>query len=85
MKISEIYSAMGLKIKLNYEDTAAGFQNGNLIRIEATQERLVYLVSQYGEGIESKKLFFVRSALIRQIICRIFLLEKKKTHTDVCF
>lgn len=55
MKISEIYSAMGLKIKLNYEDTAAGFQNGNLIRIEATQERLVYLVSQYGEGIESKK------------------------------
>lgn len=55
MKISEIYSAKRLKIKLNYEDTAAGFQNGNLIRIEATQERLVYLVSQYGEGIESKK------------------------------
>ena len=55
MKISEIYSAMGLKIKLNYEDTTAGFQKGNLIRIEATQERLVYLVSQYGEGIESKK------------------------------
>ena len=25
MKISEIYSAMGLKIKLNYEDASADF------------------------------------------------------------
>lgn len=55
MKISEIYSAMKLKIKLNYAGSATSFQPGNLIHIEATQERLVYLVSQYGEGIESKK------------------------------
>lgn len=55
MKISEIYSAMGLKIKLNYEDSSAGFQNGNLIRIEPTQDRAVFLVSQYGKNVESTK------------------------------
>lgn len=55
MKISEIYSAMGLKIKLNYEDPSAGFQNGNLIRIEPTQDRAVFLVSQYGKKVESTK------------------------------
>ena len=55
MKISEIYSAMGLKIKLNYEDTSNGFKEGNLIRIEASQERQVFLVSQYGEGAESNR------------------------------
>lgn len=55
MKISEIYSAMGLKIKLNYEDSSAGFQNGNLIRIEPTHERSVFLVSQYGKNVENTK------------------------------
>ena len=55
MKISEIYSAMRLKIKLNYEDDTVDFQEGNLINIEATQERQIFLVSQYGEGVENTK------------------------------
>ena len=55
MKISEIYSAMGLKIKLNYEDTSANFQEGNLIRIEASHEIRTFLVSQYGEGVSNCK------------------------------
>ena len=55
MKISEIYSAMGLKIKLNYEDTSADFQKGNLIRIEPSHEIRTFLVSQYGECVPNSK------------------------------
>ena len=55
MKISEIYSAMGLKIKLNYADSSGDFQNGNLVRIEPSQERQVFLVSQYGENVTNDK------------------------------
>ncbi len=55
MKISEIYSAMRLKIKLSYEDMSAGFKEGNLIRVEPSQDRQVFFVSQYGEGAESDK------------------------------
>lgn len=55
MKISEIYSAMGLKIKLNYEDASADFREGNLIRIEASHEARTYLVSQYGEGVTNNR------------------------------
>lgn len=55
MKISEIYSAMGLKIKLNYEDPSSGFHAGNIVRIEPSQDRQVFLVSQYGEGAESDR------------------------------
>lgn len=55
MNISEIYSAMGLKIKLNYADTTAGFKEGILIRIEPSQERHIFLVSQYGVGADSSK------------------------------
>ncbi|MGI6365911.1 MAG: DEAD/DEAH box helicase [Bacillota bacterium] len=57
MKISEIYSAMGLKIKLCFEDETASFKEGVLIRIEPSQsqDKQVFLVSQYGEGIVSRK------------------------------
>lgn len=55
MKLSEIYSAMGMKIKLNYENSGNEFQEGNLIRIEPAQGRDVFLVSQYGEGVQSEK------------------------------
>ena len=61
MKISEIYSAMGLKIKLNYEDTSADFQEGNLIRVEASHGARSYLVSQYGEGVTNN----------RTILCKV--------------
>lgn len=55
MKISEIYSAMRLKIKLNYADTSADFQAGNLVRVEPSRDRLVFLVSQYGEKVKNDK------------------------------
>lgn len=57
MKISEIYSAMGLKIKLTFEDIAAAFQEGALIKVEPsqTQDKQVFLVSQYGEGVNNTK------------------------------
>lgn len=55
MKISEIYSAMGLKIKLNFEDTSVHFTKGILIRIEPTQDRHNFLVNQYGKGSKENK------------------------------
>lgn len=55
MKISEIYSAMGLKVKLNYEDSTVKFKPGVLVRIEQSQERQVFLVSQYGVGADDEK------------------------------
>ena len=55
MKISEIYSAMGLKVKMNYADLSADFQIGNLVRVEPSQDRQVFLVSQYGENVKNDK------------------------------
>lgn len=53
MNISEIYSAMGMKIKLSYDDMTAGFKEGALIRIEPSQDNQYFFVNQYGEGIEN--------------------------------
>ncbi len=61
MKISEIYSAMGLKIKLQYDDVSAEYKKGILVRIEPTQERQFFFVSQYGEGAENDK----------EILCKV--------------
>ena len=55
MKISEIYPAMGLKIKLSFEDTSVRFTTGILVRIEPTQDRQSFLVNQYGEGAKENK------------------------------
>ena len=57
MKISEIYSAMGLKIKLSFEDESASFQGGVLIEIKPaqSQDKQIFLVRQYGEGAVSSK------------------------------
>ena len=46
MKISEIYSAMGLKIKLSFEDESASFQGGVLIEIKPSQsqDKQIFLV-----------------------------------------
>lgn len=64
MKISEIYSAMGLKIKLTFEDEAASFQEGVLIKVESSQaqDKQVFLVSQYGEGANSKKTVLAKAS-----------------------
>lgn len=63
MKISEIYSAMGLKIKLSFEDTSAHFTKGILIRIEPTQDRQNFLVNQYGEGAGDNKSVLCKASL----------------------
>ena len=62
MKISEIYSAMGLKVKLNYEDSTVSFKKGVLVRIEPSQERNVFLVSQYGEGAFDDKVVLCKTS-----------------------
>lgn len=51
MKISDVYSAKRLKVKLNYIDSSAHFSAGMLIHIEATQRDTEFLVNQYGAGI----------------------------------
>ncbi len=55
MKLSEIYSAMGLKIKLGFEDTSVDFSKGILVHIQPTQDRQNFLVNQYGKGTEESK------------------------------
>lgn len=52
MKISELYSAMREKVRLDYEDSNAEFQEGNLIRIEPSHSNRVFRVSQYGKGVK---------------------------------
>ena len=51
MNLSEIYSAMNLKIKLNYEDSEAEFTEGALIQIKPTQEKRYFLINQYGKNV----------------------------------
>jgi hypothetical protein len=53
MKIADIYSAKGLKIKFTYEDTSANFEKGDLIRIDKTQKEREYLVTKYANKEES--------------------------------
>lgn len=50
MRISDISSVKGIKIKLNLDDASVNFSEGILLRIEPTQNPERYLVSQYGEG-----------------------------------
>ena len=55
MRLSDINSAKGMKIKLIYEDSTASFQEGALLRIEPTQDPHTFLVNQYGEGVATEK------------------------------
>ena len=48
MKISDIYTAKGLKFKLTYLDASARFSVGALVSIESTQNDKEFLVKQYG-------------------------------------
>ena len=48
MKISDIYTAKGLKFKLTYLDASARFSVGALVSIESTQNGKEFLVKQYG-------------------------------------
>ncbi len=53
MKLSEMYSAMGMKVKLKCEDLAGEFREGNLIQIEPTRD--AFFVNPYGEGVPNTK------------------------------
>lgn len=50
MRISDISSAKGLKIKLTFIDASSKFTLGSLLRVEPTQIENEFLVRQYGEG-----------------------------------
>lgn len=52
MNISEIYSAMGLKVKLNYENTSVRFTQGALVRIAPCSNEQTFMLDQYGEGVK---------------------------------
>ena len=51
MNISEIYSAMGEKIKLLYDDSPVEFIEGVLVDIKPSQNRQNFFINQYGEGV----------------------------------
>lgn len=47
MKITDIYSAKGLKVKFTYEDSAKSFATGDLLRLDATQREREYFITQF--------------------------------------
>ena len=53
MKISDIYTAKGLKFKLIYLDASAKFSVGALLSIESTHSENEFLVKQYGSKSNS--------------------------------
>jgi len=50
MRISDVYSAKGMKFKLNFHENSARFSSGALIRIEPTQMEKEFLVYQLAIG-----------------------------------
>lgn len=54
MKISDIYSAKGLKVKFTFGDQNTDFAKGDLLRVDVTQKEREYLVTKYGAS-ENKK------------------------------
>ena len=62
MRISEIYSAKRLKIKLTYEDTSVYFGEGVLVRISPSEDRHIFLVNQYGRDAKDDKPILCRAS-----------------------
>jgi len=52
MKITDMYSAKGLKVKFTYNDSAKFFSKGDLLRIDITQREREYLITKYAEEIK---------------------------------
>ena len=52
MKISDIYAAKGLKIKLRFNDSSTKFIIGALVKVEETQYDTQFLVQQFGKEVE---------------------------------
>ena len=50
MNISEIYSAMGLKVKIKVSNASDIFNKGDLVRIDSLQENRAFMIQPYGVG-----------------------------------
>lgn len=82
MKISDISTAKGSKIKLFFQDTSAVFTKGSLLRIELTQKEREFLVNQYGLGIslnDNKPLLCKTDSLSAEYIVDLLNTEKSDT------
>lgn len=79
MKISDIYTAKGLKFKLNYISAISVLAVGTLVRIDITQKENEFLVSPYGVGInpaENKPILCKTDANTTQYLLELFETEK---------
>lgn len=54
MKISDISTAKGLKIKFIFQDNSVNFVIGALMKVEPTKNEREFLVNQYGQGINAE-------------------------------
>ena len=75
MKISDIYTAKGLKFKLNYISAISVLAVGTLVRIDITKKENEFIVSQYGVGInpaENKPVLCKTDANTTQYLLDLF-------------
>ena len=56
MKISDVFSAKGLKLKLCYQDNSNHFTLGALISIVSSQKENEFLVGSFGAGVNSNEM-----------------------------
>lgn len=79
MKISDISTAKGSKIKLIFQDASASYTIGSLLRIEPTQNEREFLVNQYGQGVPTdgnKPLLCKTDSLTAEYIADLLSTEK---------
>ena len=85
MKISDISTAKGSKIKLIFQDASTKFIKGSLLRIEPTQNEREFLINQYGQGIcaeDNRPLLCKTDSLAAEYI--VDLLNTEKTDSFRC-
>ena len=79
MKISDIYTAKGLKFKLIYLDVSVKFSVGALLSIESTHKEKEFLVKQYGlisNLDEQKPVICKASKVVSDYLMDLFETEK---------
>ncbi len=79
MKISDISTAKGGKIKLIFQDTSTKFTKNSLLRIGPTQNEREFLINQYGRGInadENKPVLCKTDSLSAEYIVDLLNTEK---------
>ena len=62
MNISDIYSAKGLKFKLNIKQSDFSIDRGALCKIETTQKNQEFFVSQYGANVKHTSVVLCESS-----------------------